>query len=493
MTGQPLSAIETFRSPVVSVKVGGTMKRAMTLSVLTLAILVVADPALAKDALLEAVDEILKEPTRLVGEWEQHQTVALVTVGAVGLFGAVIAIVHGVALGWSKLVSVVLGALVTLLTGIGNLYLDFDHRQYRSLASQGRYAISHAKSKLFQLGIVPADDIRSRDAVFEEIRRAANEVLVLPERYKERPRISDRETKGESKMHGWVISPAHAESGGAPDWIGRLPRDDSNFYFVGYADGRDYTEVRRISRERALEEAQTFLANQFDGAKQAAAASNESTAKYLVESAKVQSTYSTYDKAKGYYRFYTLLSLSRRVAGSDLRLYNAKSGLPASLDLEKSLQSATRTQDDYLAKRLLIYTREAERSQSVLSPEQYERFNEARNLRRDRKYPEATTRLLELVKARPDFYLGWFNLALVYDDSNNFAAARNAYQRAIALEKQQNIGDASVYNSYGYLLYRQKDFREANVNLQRALELSPDHPKARNTLAASRAALAALR
>ena len=68
MTGLLVAAIETFHSPVVSVKVGGTMKRAMMFSVLTLAILVVADPALAQDALLVAADEILKEPTRLVGE-----------------------------------------------------------------------------------------------------------------------------------------------------------------------------------------------------------------------------------------------------------------------------------------------------------------------------------------------------------------------------------------------------------------------------------------
>ena len=467
------------------------MKRATTLSVLTLAALAAADPALARDPLLEAIEEILREPTRQVAEWELHQTVALLIMGAVALFGTVIAIVQGMALAASKFASVVLGALVTLLTGVGNLYLDFDHRQYRSLASQGRYAISHARSKMLQLASIPANDSRSRDAVFEEIRRAANEVLVLPERYKERSRISERQANGEPTTYGWVVTLAHAGSDEAPGWISRLPRDESNFYFVGYADGRDYTEVRRISRDRAIEEAQTFLTDQFDGAKQATSGNNEGTAKYLLESAKVQSTYSTYDSAKGYYRFYTLLSLSKKVAGSDLRLFNAKSGLPVSPALERTLQSATRTQDDYLSKRLLVYTRETEKMRRLLTPEQYDRFNEARNLRHERKYPEAISRLTDLVRARPDFYLVWFNLALNYDERNNLAAAKDAYQRAIAIEKQQNIGDASVYNSFGYMLYRQKHFREASFNLQRALELSPDHPTARKTLDASRAALTA--
>ena len=58
------------------------------------------------------------------------------------------------------------------------------------------------------------------------------------------------------------------------------------------------------------------------------------------------------------------------------------------------------------------------------------------------------------------------------------------------LERQQKVGDASLYNSYGFFLYRNTNYVGAAAQLQRALELAPDHPKARNTLVAVNGALA---
>jgi Flp pilus assembly protein TadD len=46
-----------------------------------------------------------------------------------------------------------------------------------------------------------------------------------------------------------------------------------------------------------------------------------------------------------------------------------------------------------------------------------------------------------------------------------------------------------LYNSYGFFLFRNKKYEEAIANLKQALKLAPDHPKAKNTLAAAQARL----
>ena len=94
-----------------------------------------------------------------------------------------------------------------------------------------------------------------------------------------------------------------------------------------------------------------------------------------------------------------------------------------------------------------------------------------------------------MVQQQADFYLGWFNLALAYEERGEVANAKAAYKRAVELESKGQLRDASLYNTYGYFLFKNKQYKEAAASLRTALKIAPDHPKARTTLTAAEAAV----
>jgi hypothetical protein len=233
----------------------------------------VAGSALA-DTLLAAVDEALKEPIRLVAEWESDRTIAFSMVAIVFVLGAVIAIIHTLPTNAAKFCAVILGSTVTLLTALSNAYFDFDHRQYKAMASLGRQLLTGINIRKIQLQEFP-----------------------------------------------------------------------------GNADGRDYSAVLQVSRQNAYDEARAYLARRLQAPGTNSGVDSASAAKYLLDSARVASTYSYYDRNRNTIRAYTLVSLSKKVAESDLRLFGAKNSQAVSPVQQQLLRSAVRTQESYISKR----------------------------------------------------------------------------------------------------------------------------------------------
>jgi len=114
---------------------------------------------------------------------------------------------------------------------------------------------------------------------------------------------------------------------------------------------------------------------------------------------------------------------------------------------------------------------------------------EGYQLRKDGRYDEAIHIFKQAIEENPTFYLGWYNLALAYDDLKDFSRAKQAYEKAAELEPQQPMRDASFYNSYGYFLYRHKRYKEAIAQLKKALKIDADHPEAKQILKAARKAI----
>jgi tetratricopeptide (TPR) repeat protein len=434
------------------------------------------------DGLIQAIEETLREPVRLVSEWESSNTMAFTMVALVFLLGAVIAIIHSLPNPTvAKIGAVVLGSAVTLLTALNNAYFDFDHRQYRSMASQGRHLLAEIKGTLVQLKEIPRENKEARHALFEEIRKHRNAIMMIPANHKPRGAEAPR-TAPVAWIPDALVGVAHAMQGGAPAWTTKLPVDDENLYFVGYADGPDYAAAKRTSEERALADARAFMSARLSAP---GGVDGTAAARYLLDSSRVAGSYAYFDKKLNTFRSYTLLALSRKTAESDLRLYAGKTSRPATTAQHAAIQQAARSPTDYLSKRLTTYSRELDKAQAQLTPAEFGQFASARKLRQDGQAREAAAQLRSFTQTRPDFYLGWFNLALALEESNEVGGAREAYEKAVALEKKGSARDASLYNSYGYFLYRHKDFVQAAAHLRTALEIAPDHPTARATLQAA--------
>ena len=254
------------------------------LSIIPAAILWLAPlPALA-DALGGSVGELLKEPVRLVAEWESERSIAFGLVAVVFILGAVIAIVHAFPTHTAKILAVVLGSAVTLLTGLSNSYFDFDHRQYKAMASEGRTLLAEIRIKAEMLKEMPPDPKSAREAIVEEIRTLTNIIRDLPSSRKELHAVyPGQPANASARLLDLVVSPALAEQGAAPGWITKVPVDEANLYFVGYSDGRDYVTVRQAADQSARDEARAFLAGRLDTPVKAQGVDSASAAKYLLE------------------------------------------------------------------------------------------------------------------------------------------------------------------------------------------------------------------
>ncbi|MEO8654410.1 MAG: hypothetical protein ABI409_09835, partial [Ramlibacter sp.] len=133
----------------------------------------------------------------------------------------------------------------------------------------------------------------------------------------------------------------------APEWINKLPADDENLYFLGISDGRDYVAVREASKTNAYDQARAYLDGRLKTSGSGGGVDSTSAAKYLLDSARVAGTYSNYDRSRGAFRSYTLLSVSKKVAESDLRWYGAKNAQQVSPVQQQRLKNSVRTQDAY--------------------------------------------------------------------------------------------------------------------------------------------------
>jgi hypothetical protein len=301
------------------------------------------------DTLLASVDEALKEPTRLVAEWESDRSIALGLVLVVVVLGAAIAVIHSLSVNAAKIGAVVLGSLVTMLTAVSNTYFDFDHRQYKAMASQGRQLLTEINIRKMLLADPQVTERLAREAIFEEIRRHANAIVTLPANFKERA-VQGAALDVPTRVGEMLVSPALADAS-APEWITRIPADSENLYFLGNADNRDYLAAREAARQQAYEQARAYLANRLQTGGNSRGVDSASAARYLLDSARVVNTYSAYDRSRNVFRAYTLLSLSKKVAESDLRWYGAKNAQQASPVQQQAVRNAVRTQDAYILRR----------------------------------------------------------------------------------------------------------------------------------------------
>lgn len=72
-----------------------------------------------------------------------------------------------------------------------------------------------------------------------------------------------------------------------------------------------------------------------------------------------------------------------------------------------------------------------------------------------------------------------YPLAVLYDRQQKIDAARREYARAI----EESPRNADIFNDYGFFLYSRGEYAAARTQLERALDLKAEHPKARVNLA----------
>lgn len=445
---------------------------------LTIIVLINSDRGWTQPAtgFIAKIELLLREPQHLVNGWERKANIALFLIILVGSLGLVAGALQAVKKQWSKSATAVIALSISLITFINQTMNEADHREFRKIARKGQANLSLIRSYALQYENATEEN---RDFLFEKIRALLKEIYQLEENLKKSQMASLQFVPA-------LYAQASFQKERPPQWIYRPPVEKNSIYFVGLGESSDLKKSKEYSFQDAVDKAVDYFVFQFEKNmnQQNQNFDLELLSQYLVESAREQATYFEMNKTKNLYRYYTLLKFNKEFARVDLELFALKRQLKIPGEINEAIRKSQPTRDSYFEQRNTVYNNILEESRESLPVKDYELFLEARQLRKNGQYNKAIETLKGIVERYPEFYFGWYNLGLAYDAVDNFDAARHAYEKAVQLEPVLSVRDASIYNTYGYFLYRHSRYEEAKIHLKKALEIDPNHPKARGTLKA---------
>jgi tetratricopeptide (TPR) repeat protein len=412
----------------------------------------------------------LQDKIDLVQDWEKTSGFLLLLSIVAIVFGLVTAVLQIFKNRYCKIASGILAALISAVVTIDTTVYSVDHQTLRSKAAEAHILID----EIDYLFALDSPDLPSPDRaeIFRDIQAKLGQISKLAVGVWTGVSID-------------LIPKAYASNGvRTPEWVKRPPEDKSSLFFVGLAESTSFRKAKEFSFQNGISKAVDYLTLQFERRQEAnpRPLDVDALSQYLVESVETAQTHTAYDKESKIYRYYTLLRLDRQFAEVDLWLFAAENKVEVPQEFQQVVKTPEQSYPQYYQFQIDECEEFFSVAQKALQPEQYEQFIEGRQLRMGMRYEEAIPLLVEVTQTFPDFYHGWYNLALAYDGVDNFEAAEEAYRRAIELNRQMDERDASLYTAYGALLHRQGQNEGAAVQLREALKIKPDNPKAKKIL-----------
>ncbi|MGH8380841.1 hypothetical protein [Pseudomonas sp.] len=435
-------------------------------------------PAYAETAadpkMLDYFNELLKTCYAQLDTWRFNYRLQVGIAILVGVLGLVAAALQGSSANYVKSATVALGVVISGITIAVN---TLEMNNYQQIA----VSINKVEKIVRKM--------ETEHLNYRTFKEPANQFAAqeFQNQYKRFQAIIDPPDSGPTNPVGVqlkLLSSAYAAEA-LPDWLKKLPDNPKNLYFVGVADSAQLPDAQAESIRTAKIAATQFL-------RETVQASMDSTGRVdplegtLTSPAEEVDNHITYDEKTGLYRYYSLVRVNRSQAQSSTRFQYLKSGIDSPVAAFESINEVQRQDNDYAARRLHLQEQQIEQTSKMLSAQQYQKFSDARQARRAKAPQQAIPLLKEVLAQQPDFYLGWFNLALAYSNTQEDLPARQAYKRAVALEPSQPARDSSVYNAYGHFLLERHEYCESTKLLQQALTLEPQNTLARRNLEKAR-------
>jgi tetratricopeptide (TPR) repeat protein len=393
----------------------------------------------------------------------------------VGVLGVVISTLQPLKRKWVKAAGAVLGVLVSVLTLVRTETYPNGHRTYLQAADAAEQRLRRLKR-----WAQPVERVEEQQEADKQVREILRELDEIARQLSESPGPPSEAALSLLPVVRAQSLPAQQK----PTWLGGRPADADRVYFVGVALDASLDAAGKASKANALAAARDDLAvplSKVQGLDPGAMAA------YLSSGASVLDTY--YEREGTGYRYYTLIALSKRMLGTDARLYAVRQNAQVSASVIDSAKAVQATAPAYQLRREDAYAALAGDARTRTSAEAYRLFDSGRLARQQGNSAEAVRALEGAVKLAPEFYLAWYNLGLAAESGGDRVRAQAAYEKAVQLEPQQKVRDASLYNTYGWLLYRQNKLAEARAQFQKALQLDPKHPLATRNLQAVQAKL----
>lgn len=397
------------------------------------------------------------------------------TVG-VGILGILIGGLQPFKARWVKPVVVVLGLLVSSLTLIRTARYDYDHRSYYRAADGAEQYVLRIRRWSHPL----TNSLEEEEEAIQQVRALLDELDNIARRFDAQPAVPLRQSWS-NPLTGVAFAQSLPE-GKKPDWLNGREADGGSVFFVGVAIDASLATARRSSFENALAAARDDLAARIGPARGYDPAA---LAQYLAEGASAVDRYFDREPGAGY-RYYTLLALSKSRMQADASLFGFREKVRVPDEAVRAVQSVQASPIVYQVRREEAYAKLTSEAKGRVGADAFRLYETGRVARLNGDAPAAVEALEQAVRAAPEFYLAWYNLGLARNAGGDRRQAELAYRKALALEPAQGLRDASVYNTLGYLLYREGRFAEAAALFEQALVLEPSHATARRNLTAAR-------
>jgi tetratricopeptide (TPR) repeat protein len=391
-----------------------------------------------------------------------------------------------------KMATMIIGASITFLTIISGAMLDGDFKQlnkkvkvcesYRDdIIAYLRTSDSCKNETESEFYLNTAQELFAKmnlvlDFNKEQLNPKEDSTLLISEKSKE----------GSTYNHN---NPGFLWAGDVPkikpNWVEKMPLDDQYIYFIG--KGMNLELLR--ANEMAEQEARNAAINYVWGQK-GIIDFNDTLRNNINKIIEVSDTYfeKSPDPTKEMYSCYVLVKIKMDMLSFVLRRDPLDQNRDKAMQIESNIMNQ-KSIERYSRDRIDTYEFILSAAHGILDEKSYGDFGTARTLRENGDFHGAISILEPILNKYPNFYFGWYNLALSYDNLNEFSNADVAYQKAIRLEPTQKVRDASLYNTYGFFLLRQGKADLAVMQLEECLRLAPGHEIANKNLLAAKKAL----
>jgi len=89
-------------------------------------------------------------------------------------------------------------------------------------------------------------------------------------------------------------------------------------------------------------------------------------------------------------------------------------------------------------------------------------------------------KLTDLVKAKPDYYRGYYNLGMTYQQVKDYKKSEESFDKALEIRKKQGLTDTSIFNSAGWSAMKAQNYARAEALFLQGLPLKNKNTRAEN-------------
>jgi tetratricopeptide (TPR) repeat protein len=441
--------------------------------------------------------------------------------------GAVLAALQGTKIPSKVTITVVLGLLISGITGFEKLGFDEGHRAVQSRAEEARTIASQINLWLIE-GYDQSSD-EERAAWLEKIGDQILKLQAVTRRYSS-PVISPEHASFDLVPAAYA-GVAFAQPG-RPKWIDNPPEGKDIVYVVGVADSPTIEGGQENARDNAVQSAAAYFRHLGESSDQPGAASVNwgELADYILERTDPIDTWYEFRKQSRTYRFYTLIGIRRQTVETRVRLYEILHRTKVPKKVVESFAIEETTTGQYLHAQTDSMEGDLDYHYTNLTPDAYREFVVAQSPRLQMnddsrtgssnpqvfameaepaapalEEPVATSTMpaetepppvvsrsrprVEAMRVMRDPHQMlqiWLRSAQSNIQSGDIAKARLNFERAAEIEAQLPERDARFHAAYGKFLLAQGQPAAAVRHLTVAAELDPNNAEVNRLLTRAR-------